>query len=74
MGSHQVRDSATVHVSEPVDGTKRRRAYAARQVRATTTHELRVDERVMAAARAVLRPGQRLVIVSATEVRLVNEG
>lgn len=67
-----IRDTAAVHLSEPIDGKRRRRASAAHQRRAITTHQLEVDPQVMAAALAIKRPGQRLVIVSATEVRLVN--
>ena len=68
-----IRDTATVRPSEPVEGKqRRRRPSAASQPRAVTTHQLEVDPQVMAAALAIKRPGQRLVIVSATEVRLVN--
>jgi hypothetical protein len=39
---------------------------------ATTVESFTVDPRVMAAARAALKPGQRLVIVGPEMVRIVN--
>jgi hypothetical protein len=71
-----IRDTATVRPTEPIDGQAVRRspsrASSTNRRRATTVRELVVDPAVMAAAEAVRRPGQRLVIISATEVRLVN--
>ena len=67
-----VRDRATVRVGKPVDGTRHRKA-SARRARASAVQVLTVDPRVMQAARAAIRPGQRLVIVSETEVHLVNK-
>jgi hypothetical protein len=66
---------ASLAVSEPVDGTReprRRRPRRASRRLAVTTRDVVADKRVMRAARAAMRPGQRLVIVSATVVRLVN--
>lgn len=66
-----VRKQARVSVSEPVDGTVHRRPRG--KGRATPLdYSLQVMPAVMAAARPLLRPGQRLVIVDATTVRLVN--
>lgn len=68
-----VRNTATVTVSEPVDGRRRsRRPVTENRRLASTTGYLRVDPAVMAQARRLLRPGQRLEIVSEREVRLVN--
>ena len=63
-----IRETASVTVSAPVDGTRRRRA-GARRVLATTDRSEVVDPRIMAAARAALRPGERLVLVNSGEVR-----
>lgn len=65
----EVRDTATVRVSSPVDGTPRRRGKD--KAPRTTTTVLRVDPEVMAVARRIMRPGERLVIVNETTVRLV---
>jgi hypothetical protein len=63
-----VREMATVTVDRTVDGTRRRRpSTRRRQSRAITGFT--VDPRIMAAARAALRPGERLVIVGPGEVR-----
>jgi transcription termination factor Rho len=68
-----VRDSCTVTVSTPVDGTRRRRAYAAHATRAAVAgYHVQVNPLVMEAAKRLLQPGQRLVIVSESEVRLIN--
>jgi hypothetical protein len=64
-----VRETATVLVSEPVDGTRRRRASHTRRRLAVTTETWTVDPRIMAAAKAALRPGERLVLVAPGEVR-----
>jgi hypothetical protein len=69
-----VRETAKVTVKKAVDGTKRRKARSDKG-KARTSVELNhvvVDPRVMAAARAAMKPGQRLVIVDAECVRLVN--
>ena len=57
-----VRETATVTVSAPVDGTRRRRAPITHRqlVRATTS--VTIDPRIMAAAKAALREGERLVL------------
>lgn len=68
---------ATVTVLKPVDGTAKRKTRSDKGKKrgkksVPLTHEVKVDPRVMAAAKAVMLPGQRLVIVDAECVRLVN--
>lgn len=71
-----IRDTATVRPSEPVDGDARRRspsrASSSNTRRVTTTRHEVAPKALMDAARRAQRPGQRIVVVSATEVRLVN--
>src|SRR3982750_2008789 len=69
----QVQDNATITVKKAVDGTKKRRApkKGARKVLAEA--HLRVDEGVGAAAKQARRDGQRIQIVSETEVMVVNK-
>jgi hypothetical protein len=66
---------SAVSVTEPVDATPKRRPRADKGVtrgkRADTHLHLVVDPQVMQAARQVRRPGEKLVIVSSTEVKLV---
>jgi hypothetical protein len=69
-----VRDVASVTVSEPVDGTRHRRARAAEQARRAPVTVARVHPLVMAAARRVQRPGERVVVVDERTVRLVSDG
>lgn len=76
-----VRDVASVTVSEPVDGTRHhRRARALRGVTITAGPVVddvtvaRVHPLVMAAARRVQRPGERIVVVDERTVRLVSDG
>lgn len=58
-----VRDTATVTVSAPVDGTKKRRVRALeRRTRTQLTHHVQVDPQVLAAAQAACRPGERFVV------------
>ena len=64
-----VRETAAVTVSKPVDGTRRRRASHTRRRLAVTTDQWQVDPRILAAAKAALRPGERLVLVAPGEVR-----
>jgi hypothetical protein len=64
-----VRETASLTVSEPVDGTRRRRASHTRRRLAVTTDQWQVDPRILAAAKAALRPGERLVLVAPGEVR-----
>lgn len=68
---NDVRSRARIIVGTAVDGTPKRRGKG-KGKRAHLDHHVKVDERVMEAAKAAMLPGQRLVIVSATEVRLVN--
>lgn len=69
-----IRDAAALRFSEPDKLKRRRRRSASSSIspEAITTHQVTVDPAVMAAALRVKRPGQRVQIVSATEVRLVN--
>ena len=63
-----IHDTATVTVARTVDGTRRRRRSTdARRRLASAVEHVKVDARIM--AELVLRPGERLVIVSAEEVR-----
>lgn len=66
-----VRKTAKVSVSESVDGLVHRRQYGRRQA-PPLDYEVRVHADVMAAARQAMRPGQRLVILDDSTVRLVN--
>ncbi len=64
-----MREVATVTVTSAVDGTRtRRRSTGTRRRLATPVDGFTVDPRVMAAAKAALRPGERLVIVGPEEV------
>jgi hypothetical protein len=63
-----MREVATVTVSSPVDGTNRRRSGGTRRRLATPVQGFTVDPRVMRAAKAALRPGERLVIVGPNRV------
>jgi len=67
-----VRKSARVTVTDPVDGTVHRRYPDSRQSPGRLDYEVRVHRAVMAAAHAAMKPGQRLVIVDASTVYLVN--
>jgi len=57
-----IRETAAVTVTRTVDGTRRKRVGVARRRLAVTTAEVTVDPRIMAAARAALRPGERLLV------------
>ncbi len=64
-----MREVATVTVTSAVDGTRtRRRSTGTRRRRATPVDGFTVAPRGMAAAKAALRPGERLVIVGPEEV------
>jgi hypothetical protein len=68
---------ATVTVTKAVDGTRKRKPRSDKgkkrgPVHRTLTHQITVDPRVMKAAKEAMLPGQRLVIVNAECVRLVN--
>jgi hypothetical protein len=65
-----LRDLASVTVQDAVDGTPHRRGGPHLRL-ATTTRDERVHPAVMAAAARAMREGERLQIVSATEVLLV---
>lgn len=62
-----VRDTATVTVSETVDGSKRRKAPR-RGSRNSKVRTVRVRKDIWAAALAACRPGEHLKIVSADKV------
>lgn len=66
-----VRDVVRVTVKEPVRGMRRARGKGKRKKAKLDNHVVVVPE-VMAAAKAAIRPNQKLVIESATVVRLVN--
>jgi len=73
----EVRETAGITFTTHVDGTgsgRRRRApeNGSRRRLATPVEEHTVDPRIMAAARAALRPGERLVIVGPNDVRTVT--
>lgn len=71
-----VMNIATVTPLKPVDGTKRKRKTRSDKGKVRPSVELNhvvVDPRVLTAAKQAIRPGQRLVIVDAETVRLVNE-
>jgi hypothetical protein len=68
----RVREIATVTPESPVSGANTRKRSGGNRRMATPVETVTVHPDVMAAARRVMRPGQRLVIVSATRVRLVN--
>jgi len=53
---------SAVHVSDAVDGTRRRAPSGERRRLATRVEGYTVDPRLIAALRAALRPGERLVI------------
>ena len=65
-----VRDVATVTVQDAVDGTRHRRG-GPQQRRATLTRDVTVHPKIMAAVARIQRPGERLQILSETEVLLV---
>lgn len=70
-----VRDTATVTVQKPVDGTKKRRRKSATNRRRAVTTTLSLDDvdpRVREAALQVRKPGQVLHVVSPTEVLVRN--
>jgi hypothetical protein len=64
---------SAVEVTDAVDGTRdRRRASGNRRQLASRVDGYTVDPRVMAAAKAALRPGQRIELVGPDEVRIVH--
>lgn len=66
-----VREVATVEVTYVIDGRRRpRRSPAERPVREASM--VVVDTAVLAAARATVKPDQRLVIVGPNEIDIVN--
>ena len=68
----EVRDTATVIVTETVDGTRRVRRKGARGSGVSgPVSTSSVAPALMTAARELMRPGERLVVISSTEVHLV---
>lgn len=65
-----IRDAAVVTVGYVIDGRRPRKAPAHMSVR--EAHEVTVNTAVLAAARAALRPDQRLVIVGPDRIDVVN--
>lgn len=65
-----VRETATVTVDGPVDGTRRRKQPKARR-QSPAVDGVTIDPRILAAAKAALRPGERLVLDRSGEVRTV---
>lgn len=66
-------DVATVTVKKAVDGTRKRKARGKNRPKlGGKVDQIKVDPRIMRAAKEAMRPGQRLVIVDAECVRLVN--
>lgn len=68
-----VREVAAVTVSKPVDGRKRRRRPTTRKPRSTKVDHIKVLPEVWSAAVAASRIGERLVIVSETEVLITHQ-
>ena len=68
-----LRDTASVTVSKPVDGTKRRRKPTKGQRAVIASHSIKVDPRVWAVAQSLCGPHQSIQIAHATEVRVVNK-
>jgi hypothetical protein len=62
---------AQVTVSEPVDGTRHRRARSGPAPKVAPVERRQVHPLVMAAAEQRMRPGERLVVVDERTVRLV---
>jgi|SoiMethySBSTD1v2_1073268.scaffolds.fasta_scaffold61181_9 hypothetical protein len=74
----QVRETATVTVMEPVDGTKKRKTRSDKGTKRGPRQRLDtltlddLQPEVRAAAKAIRKAGQRYRIVSPTEVWVVN--
>jgi len=69
-----IRDTATVTVKDAVDGRKKRRkpsGYVRKAVTTTLTLE-DCDPRVVAAAKAIRKPGQLFQIVNPEVIRVIN--
>lgn len=67
-----VRETASVTVKEPVDGTRKRRVRGPGPRRAITTHHTQARGDVWAEARRICLSTQRLVVESHTSVLVVN--
>lgn len=66
-----IRDEATVTVREAVYGLPTRRRTGGNRMLASRVQVTQVHPLALAAAQAALRPGERLVFVSETEIRTV---
>ena len=73
MSSRPVRDVTSVAVSKPVSGKHRRKPRTEYRGRSSSVATVQVDKHVLARAREVCRPGERLRIVSETCVVTVYE-
>lgn len=67
-----VRETASVIVKEPVDGTRKRKARGPGARRAITTHHIVPRADVLAEAKRICLPTQRLITESETSVLVVN--
>lgn len=73
--SSTVREVATVIVSEPVSGLRKGRGPdKGQRANARLDRHIVVDPRVMEEVAKVRRPGERVRIVSETEVLLTTKG
>lgn len=70
---NSVRDRATVRVSAAVSGAPTRKKRAIEAGRNSRVSTRAVPPELLDAARSAMRPGQRMVVVSPTEVRLINK-
>jgi hypothetical protein len=71
--SRTVRDNAVVTVKKAVDGTVKRRGRGPAKAKPQLDTHIKVRDDVWAAAKAVCMTSQRIVIVSETEVWVVNQ-
>lgn len=70
-----IRETATVTVEQPVDGTKKRKRRSATNIRRAITTTLTLDDcdpRVVAAAKKIRKKGQVFVIEARDVIRIVN--
>jgi len=63
---------ATVTVKAAVDGTVKRKARGKNKPKPPPVDHVKVDPRIMDAAKGICLPSQRLKIVSAMEVWVIN--
>lgn len=65
--------TATVTVSEPVDGTRRRKKPQPSKAARKLEKHIVPDKRVMDVARRMKLPTQKIVTISSEEVLIVNK-